>query len=344
MRKRWIIAVAVLLVAAGGYVGYWFWIAGQVNRNLDTWAEEWRAVGYRIEAPRSAVQGFPLVLHVDIGDIIIASPGSRHWTWTKLAGLSAVEVRPWQPFSPIVSFSGTSRLELVDGSVVRAFELSASNASADIALAQDGRPDTALFGGTGIKVTELGAAAGTIASASGRARLLPTEDRPTSDTAEFEITLQQLALPAAQQVPLGPIIAELTLRGRFRGSLPMGNLAQSLASWRDAGGTVELTDATADWGPLGVSGNATLALDRDLQPLAAGTAQIRGYAEAIDKAVDSGLMPFAEGVATKLALAATARPANGGSALEAHVPVTIQDGFLSVGPLKLMQMPHVEWW
>jgi hypothetical protein len=80
-----------------------------------------------------------------------------------------------------------------------------------------------------------------------------------------------------------------------------------------------------------------------MQPLFAGTATVRGYSEAIDALAQAGLMPPNQATGAKIALAALAKPAEDGGPPAVHLPLTIQDGFLYVGPLKLARMPRIIW-
>jgi len=128
------------------------------------------------------------------------------------------------------------------------------------------------------------------------------------------------------------------------GPILPGPLTNALDAWRRGGGYLNLTRIEADLSPPRVAGAATLALDSDLQPIAAGTASLRGYDAFIDGLVAKNAVTPALGLAAKVALGATARPATDGSAeMEAHVPVTVQDGYLSIGPLKLLQLPRIIW-
>jgi len=81
-----------------------------------------------------------------------------------------------------------------------------------------------------------------------------------------------------------------------------------------------------------------------LQPIAAGTATLRRYDDFIDGLVADSAVPPALGLAAKVALGAAARPAADGSQeMEARVPITVQDGYLSVGPVRLLALPRIIW-
>ncbi len=109
------------------------------------------------------------------------------------------------------------------------------------------------------------------------------------------------------------------------------------------GGVLQIQRFVANWGPLAVTAEGTLALDGQMQPLFAGTATVRGYSEAIDALVQARMMAPNQATGAKIALAAMAKPADDGGPPAAKLPITIQDGFLFVGPLKLAQMPRIVW-
>jgi hypothetical protein len=105
---------------------------------------------------------------------------------------------------------------------------------------------------------------------------------------------------------------------------------------------VELTQFNANWeAATTVSGDGTVALDQRLQPVGAFSAVVRGYDEAVDAAVARGLMTPAQGTAVKVWLNARAEKDERG--LKVKLPLTIQDGFLSMGPVKLAQVPRIVW-
>jgi len=119
-------------------------------------------------------------------------------------------------------------------------------------------------------------------------------------------------------------------------------LPAAVAAWAIEGGHVELTQFNAHWeAATTVSGDGTVALDQRLQPVGAFSAVVRGYNEAVDAVVARGLMTPAQGTAAKLWLNARAEKDERG--LKVKLPLTIQDGFLSMGPVKLAQVPRIAW-
>jgi hypothetical protein len=98
-----------------------------------------------------------------------------------------------------------------------------------------------------------------------------------------------------------------------------------------------------DWGPLNLDGSATVALDEHMQPMGAGTARIAGYAATLDALVATHVINARAALAAKAVLGLMARtPADGGAPV-VEVPLTLQDGALSVGRIPLGRMPELSW-
>ena len=128
--------------------------------------------------------------------------------------------------------------------------------------------------------------------------------------------------------------------GQVKGPVPLAPLPAALAAWSSEGGHVELTRVQRELG----SDDDSLrrrhgrARSERLQPVGAFSAVVRGYNEAVDAAVARGFMTPAQGTAAKLWLSARAEKDERG--FKVKLPLTIQDGFLSMGPIKLAQVPR----
>ena len=73
------------------------------------------------------------------------------------------------------------------------------------------------------------------------------------------------------------------------GPLPTGNTNAAVQTWRDAGGTVEIHSFHILWGPLGIDSAGTVALDGEMRPIGALTADITGYGDVIDALIMSNI-------------------------------------------------------
>lgn len=160
----------------------------------------------------------------------------------------------------------------------------------------------------------------------------PANHRETAFTADMVLS----RLTVSGQIPgLGTAIETVSLSLAVKGAVD-----KSLSAWRDDGGTVELQNAAIDWGPLSATGAGTLALDEKMQPMGALTARIKGYGAAIDALAAGKAMQPGDASLAKFVLAALSKPdADGKPRIEA--PVTLQNGFVYLGPAKLARLPEI---
>ena len=66
------------------------------------------------------------------------------------------------------------------------------------------------------------------------------------------LVIEDAALPAAPQGPLGRTVARIRAYITVVGAIPERSQAAAMAAWRDAGGPVELHNLVVNWGPLAV--------------------------------------------------------------------------------------------
>jgi hypothetical protein len=139
---------------------------------------------------------------------------------------------------------------------------------------------------------------------------------------------------------IAAIAAQLSVIGEIEGG---SGAREILNKWTDAGGLIEVESLDLSWSPLRLRLNGSLALDRDLQPLAAFTANAEGYAETVDALTERGLVNPSDVMPVKLVLAALAkRPSDGGAPI-ITIPLTIQDRVLGIGPTRLVKLPEIIW-
>jgi hypothetical protein len=143
---------------------------------------------------------------------------------------------------------------------------------------------------------------------------------------------------------LGERIAHASLEARLLGVVPsVGPLASRLARWRDANGWVELSRVAVRWGPLGVSGTATLALDPALQPMGQAATRLSGMQPTLDLLAEQGVVPRNTAASARALLAFMSRtPAEGGPPV-VDVALTLQDRRLSAGRIGLARLPEIVW-
>jgi len=162
--------------------------------------------------------------------------------------------------------------------------------------------------------------------------------------ATLEIDVNKATLPATLNALLGNDVQRLQVRIDATGAeLPSGLNADSLEVWRFNGGAFDITNLAIMYGPLGMKGAGTFALDGNLQPVGAFTAKITGYNAAIDALSRIKAIPPGNAAIAKIALGAIAKVPNGGGPKMIEVPLTAQDQYLSVGPVQLLRLPQIVW-
>ena len=115
-----------------------------------------------------------------------------------------------------------------------------------------------------------------------------------------------------------------------------------MTAWRDGGGTLELQALRVLWGNIDLRANATLALDRDMQPEGAGTAELSGADTLIDMLIQSGALKPEQGGGIKQTLGLLSQTTSDGRRVVA-VPVTLQARRLSIGPVPVAELPVIPW-
>ena len=156
------------------------------------------------------------------------------------------------------------------------------------------------------------------------------------------VSLGEIEFGGTQSDVHGRAIEEASLTAKLIGPPPRDARAGSLAVWRDGGGTVEIGDISIVWQKANGKGSGTVALDRDLQPLAALSIRIEGHADLLRMLVALGWVEKRDAGAIRLGLDLLAR-ASTGQPDKIAVPLTVQNRRLFLGPISVMRLPRIDW-
>lgn len=329
---RLLLALAVLAVL---WSGFWFWSAQRLESEVEAWIARQESEGRVVETSSRTVSGFPfhLRLHAE-GPRITDADGAR-WEAPTLTGEAAV----WAPQRLFFSFPGTQRLHPPPESGMPRIELATAEGRAEVYLGRDGRV-------TGLRARLEGLAlvglfGGSVAAEAVRldyGSLAAGQGAGADDAQPFHARLERLDLPSASDPPLGRQVDLFETSGILNEPMPSGAPEHALRQWREAGGTLDLNELRLVWGPLDLSGEATLALDSRMRPEGAGTARVSGLEKTIDLLVEQDILDEGLGSILKTgAQAASQRDSESGKRV-VELPLSAQDGTFHLGPVPLFPL------
>lgn len=316
---------------------FWWVARGRLIDTLAAEAEALRAQGWQVAYSVDETSGFPLAVEAELTQVQILRPGPRGdlaWSgdrvtlvWSLLRPNSTSIRLPADSTLKLASAHGTlsGRLRLEEGEI----HLSGPRVGGRLMVMLD-QPMLTVDAPhpTVLRAERLSLDLQDLA-ARGRDHLVAT--------AQGAVTLERFTAPQ-----LTPLLAEplsLSAGLTVMGDAPAALTSPAFAEWRDEGGTVELRRLSLALGGFALDGEGTLTLDRLMRPLAAGTAKVRGFVEGIDRLIAVGLVTERDGRLARLLLSAVATtdPQTGQPSLS--VPVTVQDGWLLLGPSRLVPVP-----
>lgn len=339
--KAGLIALGLLALLGTVYVTLWFVLARELRSGFERWAEARRADGYAVAYSALRTGGFPFVVRVSAENPSLGRERRRlAWTWGSRR-LDA-ELRPWTPGRVAFKLRNPHRLatETAAGSTAYA-------GAADV-LELEAALGTGAWTKADARAVRFRMAAGDGAGAFSVERAEASAERLGASGFDepwfrFVGDAQGIRFPEALPLPLGNEVRRFGLALKVLGAIPERDVAEALAVWRDAGGTAEVERLSLAYGPLALEVGGTLAVDRDLQPVAAFTAKAQGYAETIDALRDQGMVRSGAARTAKLVLGALAKRPEGGGRPVLEAALTIQDRLLYVGPVALVEVPTIVW-
>ncbi len=340
-------SVIILAVAAIFYVIFWFVVAFGLRNEAVEWAETRRQDGYAVNYSGLQLSGFPFLMQLTLNDPGLGNPESNiPWAWQG-EGVS-VEMRPWNPWRMTVSPTGALTLSLtIDGQPVTYVGL-ADEIAIGLELA-GGRPKSGelTVSRLNLSLAEANGGSGeSIAVKNMRLQVLhDTDDGADQQAVTFDLHLQAegLETPVGIFQPLGNRVDALELDASVLGTIPEGRLPESLAAWRDRGGTVEVKRLEFIYGPLITRAEGTLALDGNMQPIGAFTAKFQGFFAIVDALRKQGMVRSRDAITAKVVLGAMARKPKDGGPASLNLAITLQNRKVFAGPVSLLKLPAIHW-
>ena len=330
--------VLVLVTVAIGYPAYWFYTASLSEALLQKWIEKQRPSGFTVNHRPVERSGFPFVVRLTLPapEAANAEMGFS-WRSEKLQ----LEFQPWDFRRFRLNALGPQQVQFKP-----------SQDAANFTANTNGFEGVAVIGDSGalaalsivlkeVRLTE--AEQGQLMESG---RILADIRRPekppiahTEPALEISLVAEHIKTAVVNAPILGDTIANIRVKAEFLGPLDGDTLIEAIPSWRQSGGTVEVHWLNLIWGGLDLRANGTVALDPELRPLGALTADIRGYEEALEALAEARLIRRDILPASRVTLNMLAKTSETDGRRVLTVPVNAQDGGLYLGPIKLAELP-----
>ncbi|WP_338665675.1 DUF2125 domain-containing protein [Pararoseomonas sp. SCSIO 73927] len=325
----------VLLAVAHSLL--WHAMAGRLQAGYDAWAGARRASGWRVDHAPPVRGGWPFSATLRLREFRLAGaaatlPGGIDWT----APVVTLRVAMHRPGELRIAAGGPQRLRLGTTEI----PFAADRLTARVPLQANVLPRGGTFEAGRLRI---GTAAGGLDIGSAR---LSLDSRTTAIEGEPAISLEgeaaNIALPTA--TPLGRTLQDVRIDAALTGPLPGGrNPTNRAATWRDAGGTLELRNLQLRLGPATAGATATIALDDTLQPMGAGTLKLTGAEAVLDALAAAGLVTPRNAALARRVVTALARPPAEGEPPQIEVPLTLERQGLAVARIPVARLPALVW-
>lgn len=344
--RRWPkLTVAGLGILALAYVGYWFVLAGALERGTLAWIEDRQRHGDDITHGTPVWRGFPGSVQIVLPRPELAVRAAAE-TVSFAGERAVVSLNPFAPQRATLSLEGEQTFALRGLTRPVRYTGTAKRCALEVRLrpgAHDGPgptlPSPVMLTVRALAMTD--AETGerfTVAALEASASLRP-EGGPGR---RYTLAVKDAALPGSLDLPFEGIVSQAAADLDVTGSLPVLPSGDDLTAWRDAGGIIEVRRLELTSGPVRIGGDGTLALDRNGQPIGAMSLEISGYHAALDALIVRGALSVTTGFRMKQIFAVLA----GGSvnpSKPVRIPLTLQERVLSAGPIPLMELPAVDW-
>lgn len=336
MRRIGMLLAAVLVVGAAAHGAAWWLLCSAVVASIDGAGPD----GGRLHHGGLARGGWPLRAGVTIARPELHRPATGLLPAVTLAAVSAeAGVQLASPRDATATFRCPCRIAFPGTPGAAPADIEAGALMLSFRVETDAPPRRWQLDGEDVTIAQAGEAV-QIASL----RLTGERDEAARSPRQIvAFAFGGVRLGPAAEAPFGRVIRTATGEAVVSGALPPGpDTEAALRAWRADDGRIELRRLAIAWGPLALSAGATLALDRALQPMGAGTIRIANWRPALEAVGNAGLIDRQALALVRLALTAVARPAPGGGSM-VELPVALEERTLTAARIPIARLPEIAW-
>ncbi len=329
------ILLAIIILAALGWGGYWYWSAKSRESALAGWLEERRAAGWIASADDITINGFPNRIDAIVTGLELADPNSG-WAWS--ADRFEILSLSYKPHHLIAVWPGEQAIS----TPFETLRLSSNNFRGSLIF----EPNTTLALDRATLELDAVTLTGSNGDAGGlKHAILAIRQTEGADPGTYDIAFDASDLRLAKS---------LTDRFSADGDLPtaIGTVKMDTTvtfdkKWnRETFETdmpeidaLSIAELSATWGELDIRGRGDL--EADSSGLADGEIRLRArnWEEMIDMAKRSGAISSSLSGPMKTGLGLIATLSGDSNSLRA--PLTFEDGETRLGPIRVGKAPRL---
>jgi hypothetical protein len=330
---KYLAMLATVVVVIAGYIGFWFYTAGQVEAAIWRWQEAPSAEVRSVELAQVEIEGFPFRIRPILSGVAITFDSQDGpWSWQK--DTFSFVMQPWQLRHAIADIAGPSLVTDPDNNN---HKLMVAEGLASLVFNKTGTLENLNIDTKDVAL-EIGglATGGRFERVSFFARQSPQPEggRDVAFRISNGVIQPHPELPNwLHKVQL--LDVDLTITGPIALPVVRGNIED----WRDAGGNVTFRKASLKSPDVQIDVTGSLSLDRELRPVGRLNTETRGYRPIVDDLVRRRKINYDVASKAKVALNFMAA-AWGGKAV---APIVLNNGLATLGPLQLaILQPVVE--
>lgn len=258
MKRLWLIVPwAVFALAALGWVGYWFYLAGEAEGRLRAWAAAQNEGGAQVAFGRIVRHGFPVLLRLELQDVTYAAARGG---WRGETDRADLHIEVLNPNHVILEAKAPIAITRENGAV--------TNVSADTLIASMRTANNALVM-AGVEADNLVLDDPTQEGVLYATKVVANVRPDPRAAGEYQLALEARALTLPRPVrsfetfglDVGELRAAIVVE---RGAaLLQSKQGDPLGPWREAGGRLRLEALTLQWGPLQTTGSGAGGLDAE---------------------------------------------------------------------------------
>lgn len=342
------ILVSTVLVLVLGYSFFWFYMAGELEDRIESWVSGQKSRGLIIRYDDLEINGFPYRMELRLIKLRVIRTGRDKMPLLITSPKITLVAFPWKlNHGVIIGEGGTLRIGNRRKPILT-MALGKIRASVLIDFAGRQFQQASLIidqvtwstGQTSRKSTP---------SEAQQVKLHLLRLAPSGEGADMELPVQvkfygEAKDVIAQEIPVGifgkkadHVKIDLQLQGE---SLPTYSW-DSLAAWRDKGGTLTVNNFEIRSGEMDIELDGEGTLDMDMKPLGAFSAKIHGIDHIVGILAQHAefQMPPANMILEELAR--MNKPEGSGDKKALDLAISLQGGLLFLGPIPVFELSPV---